>query len=239
MSGRELINQMRDGGAVPQAQGPRIGIMDLLLTVVALAAIGSVGYFGLMFWLDQKGPQLQASVALAAQSDVAWTDEDSARCLAKARSAANAPLPAEMMVANRAVTEGFSGLATRLECHLTSKVTRLCDPLQKAAMVELVNDYLARVDLVELGLGLQGAPMALLGGMMGGEVAAGSGIYDEEKQETLDFMATYHRRIGGALQALARDGILEAKDFATFISGPPETVMRLFGKAEPVRNVCS
>ena len=211
MSGRELINRMRDGGAVPQAQGPRIGIMDLLLTVVALAA----------------------------QSDVAWTDEDSARCLAKARTAANAPLPAEMMVANRAVTEGFSGLATRLECHLTSKVTRLCDPVQKSAMVELVNDYLARVDLVELGLGLQGAPMALLGGMMGGEVAAGSGIYDEEKQETLDFMATYHRRIGGALQGLARDGILEAKDFATFISGPPETVMGLFGKAEPVRNVCS
>jgi hypothetical protein len=244
MSGRDLVSEMRESGKVPPV--PRSGsTLDLLLVVVVMVAVGSAGYFGLTSWLSSGAPQPIASPPPASTAQggtitaVAWTEADSARCKAKARDAVDAPLPGEMAIANRAVTEGFSGLATSLDCYLSTKVARFCAPPAKAAMVAAVNDYLGRVDLVELGLGLEGAPMALLGGMMGGEIAGGSAVYDEERDETLKFMASYHKRIAADLQALARDGIVAPSDFGGLMGGVPKTVLTMFGNATAQRNVCT
>ena len=245
MSGHDLISEMREGGKLPPARSARGGALDLILILVVVAAVGSAGYFGLTHWLRQGAPQPNSPppvgemVSAGSVTDVAWTDADAARCAAKGRAAANAPLPGEMALANPAVTEGFSGFATRLDCYLTTKVDRFCDPENKAALVAAINDYLSRIDLVEIGLGVQGAPMALLGGMMGGEVAAGSTIYDEQHAETLAFMATYNARIATDLQGLVRNGVVTSTDFSVFMGGVPKTIGAMIGTATPQHNLCA
>jgi len=245
MSGRDLVSEMRDGGKTPSTPRSRGGAVDLLLVFAVVVALGSAGYFGVNHWLSSGPPQPaspppKTDVALVTKgSTVAWTAADTSRCKAKARAAYEAPLPAEMGLANRAVTEGFAAMATSLDCYLSTKVERFCDPNQKTAMVAAINDYLGRVDLVELGLGVQGAPMALLGGMMGGEVEGGSAVYDEQRQETLTFMAGYHKRIASDLQALARNGVVAPADFGGMMGGVPEAVQRMFGSAKAARNACA
>lgn len=243
MSGRDLVNEMREGGKVPRAPASRGGLMDLLLAFVAIVAIGGLGYFGMTLWLSRQAPSplLPAPAPQAsAPMNAAWTDADTAICKSRALAAANAPLPEETMLANRAVTEGFAGLSTRLECYLSTKRARLCDPSEKAAVVAMVNDYLGRIDLVYLGLGLQGAPMKVLGDMLGGEVEGGSAMYDMEQDDTIAFMGNYQKRVAGALQMLARDGIMVPGDFAGFLGGSvPKAIEKMFGGAQPKRHLCS
>ncbi|MEQ1771706.1 MAG: hypothetical protein ABL879_17900, partial [Devosia sp.] len=113
-----------------------------------------------------------------------------------------------------------------------------CDPKEKAVMVAAVNDYLGRTDLIMLGLGLQGAPMRLLGAATGdGEINAGSSIYDMQKADTVAFMQGYQKRVASALQKLARDGLMAPADFGTFV-GVPETITTLFAGKTAQRNVC-
>lgn len=246
MSGRDLVSGMRESGSVPATPRPRGHLLDLALLVIAALAVGSAGFLGLGHFLSPgsqpplaPGPALMTGVAEPQMTAVLWTDADSARCKAKARAATDAPLPAEMGLANRAVTEGFAGLATGLDCYLSSKIERFCDPQQKAAMVAAVNDYLGRVDLLELGMGVEGAPMALIGGMTGGEIAVGSDVYDEQKSETLDFMAIYHKRLATDMQTLARNGIVAASDFGGAFGGIPKRIAAMFGTVAAQRNLCA
>jgi hypothetical protein len=170
---------------------------------------------------------------------VIWTEADSAACLSRAIAAANAPVPDEVGLANPSVTEGYAGLSTRVECHLSVKTARFCDPKQKAAAVAMVNDYLGRTDTVYLGLGLQGAPMRLIGGITGGEVAMGSAMYDDIRDATVAFMTGYQKRVATALQQLRRDSLIGPEDFAgPFGMGVPEAITRVFADVEPKRNVC-
>lgn len=246
MSGRDLVQEMRDGGKAPRAPSPGMGVFELVVGFVILIAIGAIGYFGVTQWLTPRAPQpgsappaLVATAQAAVPVAVAWTDKDSAACLSRAQAAVDAPLPGEMGLANRAVTEGFAGLATRLHCHLTTKIKRFCDPAQKAAAIAMVNDYLSRSDLVRLGLGVEGAPMAMLGGLWGGEVAAGSDVYDEQRTETLQFMASYDKRISAALQALARGGLMAPSDFGGLLGAVPKNIEALFGTVQRQENACA
>jgi hypothetical protein len=142
-------------------------------------------------------------------------------------------------MANPSVTDGFGVMASFVECNLTTKETRLCDPKAKAAVVAQVNDYLSRVDIITTGLHLQGAPMAVLGEMFGGEISAGSGIYDIEKDATLAYMKIYNDRIVVALRSLARDGLLQESDFGAFMGvGVPSSITAAIGKVTAERHVC-
>lgn len=246
MSGRDLVQEMRDSGKAPRAPSAGVGAFEWVVGFVIVIAIGAIGYFGVTHWLTPTAPQpgskppaLVATAQANAPVAIVWTDKDSAACLAKARAAADAPLPAEMGLANRAVTEGFAGLATRLHCHLTTKIKRFCDPEQKAAAIAMVNDYLSRSDLVQLGLGVEGAPMAMLGSLWGGEVAAGSDVYDEQKTETLHFMASHDKRISAALQALARSGLMAPSDFGGLLGAIPKNIEALFGTVQQQENACA
>lgn len=246
MSGRDLVQEMRDSGKAPRAPSAGLGAFEWVVGFVIVVAIGAIGYFGMTQWLSPGTPRPGATpptLIAAAQAGVpvaiAWTDKDSAVCLSRAQAAVDAPLPGEMGLANRAVTEGFAGLATRLHCHLTTKIKRFCDPAQKAAAIAMVNDYLSRSDLVRLGLGVEGAPMALLGGLWGGEVAAGSDVYDEQRTETLQFMASYDKRVSAALQALARGGLMAPSDFSGLMGGVPKNIDALFGTVQRQENACA
>lgn len=242
MSGRDLVRDVRSTAKPSAVAGQSLGIFDLAVTALAIVAVASLAYFGYIAWLAPGAPQPTPPAQLVAATDPAliWTDEDTTRCSAKARSSRDDELPAEAMLANPAVTDGFGPMATMIACRIATKSPRFCDPKQKAALVAMLNDYLARVDVIRLGMGLQGAPMAVLGEMFGGEVEAGSGIYQMEKEGTFAFMQVYHARIADAVQQLGRDGIASPTDFATFMgTGVPETITAMFNGVKPERQACT
>ncbi|MEP7241405.1 MAG: hypothetical protein ABI697_11010 [Devosia sp.] len=219
----------------------------MLLVVAVVVAIGAAGYFGLSTLLGGKSPQSPGPVVASievAGTDAAWSSADNDRCKARARAAANADGSANeiavgsAMPANPAVTGGYAGLSTMLECKMTTKTGRLCDTKEKAALVADINDYLGRTDLVTAGLAVQGAPMQVMGGLFGGEMSAGSDIYNMERDATLAFMKRYQGRITSAARRLARDGLLAPSDFAGFLGGTPEVITRIFGNVVAERNAC-
>lgn len=243
MSGRDLVRDVRSTAKLPSAPGQGLGIVDLVVTALAIVAVGSLAYFGYAAWFAPHAPQPATPPALIAAGttpEVAWTDEDTSRCRAKARAAADAKMPADVILANRSVTDGFGPMATMIECRIATKSTRFCNPEEKAGLVAMINDYLGRVDMIRLGMGVQGAPMAVLGEMFGGEVQAGSGIYEIEKDGTFAFMRVYHDRIAAAMRRLGRDGIVSATDFSTFMgSGVPASITEMFDGVVPERQVCA
>lgn len=81
--------------------------------------------------------------------------------------------------------------------------------------------------------------MAIMGQLVGGEAAAGSGIYEAQRAEVLAFIQTYNGRVAKAIRALARDGLVAPTDFAGFLGGTPENVKALFGAAQAERNICA
>jgi len=248
LSGRDLINDMRSGTPPPPETPGRGGVTDMILVAVAVMAIGAVGYFGLGALLGggspAAGPGPAAAVAKAMITQAAWTSDDADRCLAKARAVANSdigyqPAGDGMSTPNPAVAEGYAGLATLLECHMTLKPARFCDPAQRSALVSEINDFLGRSDLVMAGMAVEGAPMKIAGGLFGGEMSAGSEIYDMEHEATIQLMKTYGDKIVVALRKLARDGLISPADFSSFLTGPSENIKRMFGATAAERNVCA
>lgn len=251
VSGRDLVDDLRRG-AKPAPKAVRsIGPVDFLLVVVAVMALGGAGYFGAAAWLaghpsgnapppGMAAPSLLNAVANSRSPRAVWTDDDTARCRSKARTAAEAPVPDDLVMANPSVTPGFAGLATMLECQMTTKVSRFCDGAEKAKLVSAINDYLARSDIVVAAMGVQGAPMAAMGHLFGGEVAAGSGMYEIEHEATLAFIQVYHAKVVGALKSLARNGIVGPPDFAGFLGwGVPDNVRAMFGDVQAERSICA
>jgi len=252
MSGRDLVTEMRSGEPL-QPKERRFRAMDLMLVAVAIVVVGAAGVFGATAFLGKPSPppspvQVAVAAPVVARPAVVWSSADSDRCLAKARAAASAgydagyQIPPEgqgVMAPNPAVTEGYAGLSTMLECHLTTKPGRLCDPQEKSKVVTEVNDYLGRTDLVMAGMMVEGAPMKVVGQMFGGEPEGGSEVYEMEHDSTVKFMQAYQARIAAALRKLARDGLIAPADFAGFMGGVPETVKRLFGTTVAERNICS
>ena len=247
VSGQDLVEDLRSGAKPAPRAARSVGLLDIVLSVVAVVTVLGAGYFGYAAWIgphpggpaapDQKAA-LVATAARATSVPETWTDADNSRCLAKARAEANSDAPQQVMSPNPSLAPGFAGMATLLECKLTRKVSRVCTPEGKTKLVEAVNDYLARTDLIVGALGLQGAPMAIMGQFMGGEAAAGSGIYEAQRNEVLDFMQIYNKRVANALRSLARDGMIAPSDFAGFLGGPPENIKAMFGTTQPERNLC-
>lgn len=245
MSGHDLVRNMRAGGKSAQTESGRGGGRDnWLVFAVLLVAVGLLGYFGIAWWVKQRAPEPPAApsvaVASAPAEPAAWTEKDTAQCRAFANKAGSAPIPSEMTLAVRSVTDGFGVMASYLECQLTTKITRLCSPEAKAVLVGQVNDYLARTDLITTGLHLQGAPMAVLGEMFGGEISAGSSIYDIEKDSTFAYMKMYNDRVVLGLKKLAQGGLIEASDFGSFMGmGVPAVITEMIGSIKPERRGCA
>lgn len=239
MSGRELVRERRD--AEPPREPGSGRLFDWMIRLAVVVAIGSLGYFGYTRLVNPKflqpGPMASKLVATA-KPDVVWTDADMARCKARALAAAEAPETGDAVLVERTVTEGFAGMATMVECRLSTKVARFCNPTEKAAMVEMVNDYLGRIDLLKLGMGAQGAPMAILGGAFGGEIAAGRDVYNMEKDATFAVMDTYHKRVAASLRALGKHGVVTAGDFGSF-TGVPAPIAEIFKDVTVSDQLCT
>jgi hypothetical protein len=245
LSGRDLINDMRAGGGLP-VEPRKSQLADYLLIGLVVAAIGAAAYFGLNSGLGapHSAPPAAPMAALAvANAEMAWTGADRDRCLARARTAADsienysgtADSPAPP---NSAVTVGYAGLSTLIECHMTLKPARFCDPGQRSALVTEINDYLGRTDFVMAGMVVEGAPMKVMGNFMGGEVDAGSSIYDMEHESTVKLMQGYRAKVSTAMGKLARDGLLAPSDFAGFM-GVSDTIKAMFGAVKAERKVCT
>lgn len=232
MAGRDLVEARRAQPAAPQ----RPGGLDLALGLLAFVAVAGLAWIGVGQYLVRP-PTVTTTVAAVASP---WTEADETACRAAARAAVAADPPAAAGLANRAASEGFAGLATLLHCRLATKAERFCDPAAHKTLVAMVEDYLSRADLVVAGLAVQGAPMRIAGAVFGGEAAAGSDIYDIEREATLAVMTPYHERIVADLRALAAGGVLAAGDFAgMFGLGVPERITRMLGDVEPQTDLCA
>ena len=237
MSGRDLVSEMRSGGKPPR---PPLQLGDLAVAAVTIVAVACLAYFGVTTWLAPGGPPPAATVAVAqTQPKVEpWTEADTSACQARARKAANSDAD-DMMLAQRSVTEGFAGMTALIACRINTKSERFCDQQERKKLVAMINDYVAKVDMITVGLGVQGAPMAMVGAFAGGEVAFGSSVYEMQREETIKFMELHHEKVVNALRSLARDGIVAPIDFAAFMGmGIPKHITDMFGSVEAERSVC-
>jgi hypothetical protein len=236
MADPNFVRSMRDE-AKPVRQ---TGVVDILLGAVALLAIAAAGYFGVTWWTGQTSAP---ATALAAPAIVTaslapgdgWTDSDTKRCESQAHLGSD---DHDLLLANPTIVEGFPYLAGVVACKITTKADRFCDPTEKAALVALVNDYLARVGLVIAALKLEGTPMNLMSGL-GGEVAAGAEIHDMMVDDTISFMNVYHKDVANGLKSLARDGVITAGDFGAFMGfGVPPMVKEMLDGVEVTGHRC-
>jgi hypothetical protein len=230
----ELVEAMRS-----RPQRRRISAIDIALVCVALAMVACVAWMGVgRFILTPPAAMAPtAPMHTPGTTAVAWSDGDETACLASARAAASKPLEGDGAMANRAAATGFAGLATMVHCKLALKPERFCNPTEKAALVAMVQDYLNREDLVVTGLAVEGAPMAIAGAMMGGEAAAGDGIYDMQKTATLAVMKSYDDRVRDDLRRLAGGKVITAGDFGS-IMGTPERIVTMLDGAPARAALC-
>jgi hypothetical protein len=235
------VNGMRGDVPAPRPQGGGSGI-DVILGVVALMAVGALGYFGFTTFLApgetvaaaKPAPQMVASVV-----DVAWTEDDTALCEQKAKGEARRAKGVAPPSVNPSLAPGFAAMATLLECHIETKAARFCQQDAKATLVAEVIDYIGRLDLIIAALELQGVPMQMMSGM-NGEISLGSDIYEMQKDATLEFMLGYHNRVADGLRSLARDGLVTEADFGAFLGmGVPPMVKRMLKDIAPAANGCA
>ena len=241
MSGRDLVDEMRSGIRPVADVSRRSGLFDILIAAIAVVALGALGFVAYGTWFSDRAPRPPVQVAAAAvpAQPVAWTEEDSAACKARGRSAANDPDTGTYLITNRSISEGVAGLATRVECELTAKPRRFCGTEGGGQVAAIVNDYINRMDLIRLGLAAQGAPMAFAGGLLGGEAAAGDAVYDAMKADTLAYMKQHDARVVKALRTLASGGIVTKEAFRPFpFAGVPARIEELFAGIEVKSSLC-
>ena len=242
MSGRDLVDEMRSG-ARPLAEKPRGGgIFDIVIGAVAVVALGALGYVAYGTWFSGKAPRppVQVAAVVMPAEPVVWTEDDTKACAAKANAAAENADTGTYLITNPSLAEGIPFLVTRVECQLTVKEVRFCGPEGNAKLVAIVDDYLNRMDVIRVGIAAQGAPMAILGGMMGGEISAGDEIYGSMAEDTLKFMSEHHARVVAALRALAKEGVVTADAFKPFpFAGVPSRIQPIFAGIEAKSNLCA
>jgi len=245
MSGRNLVDEMRSG-VRPMTDAPkRSSLFDIVAAAGAVIAIGALGYVGYGAWFSGKAPApppvevAMAPEPAATAKPVAWTEADEKACLSRARAAASNPDTGTYMITNASIAEGAAGLGTKVECLLTAKPRRFCGAEGNAQLVAIVNDYMNRMGLVRVGLAAQGAPMAIAGGMLGGEAAAGDEVYDMMKSDTLKYLKQYDDRIVKALRMLGAGGIVKAEDFKPFpFAGVPKSIEEIFAGVSVKQQIC-
>lgn len=218
----------------------------MVLSIVAVVAIAGLGFFAFKAWVPGGAPAPQevsraavASSSLERTTPAVWTKADNDLCIARARAAAQNPETGNYRITNHSVSEGVAALTSMVQCQLTTKVTRFCGAEGKAQLIALVNDYFSRMSMVTLGIGVQGAPMAVAGAVFGGEPAAGDAIYREMASDTLAFMKTHNARVVAALQTLGRNGVVRAEDFRSFpFADIPENIVLVFDGIHPAGDAC-
>lgn len=228
------------------AKAPGRGaLFDIGLGLVAVIAVAGLGGVGFKVWSRGAGPPPPAQVQVAAlaptqNAAAVWEKADTDACTARARAAPSHPDTGNLQITNRSISEGVAGLSTLVECQLTRKVARFCGAEGNAKLVAIVNDYLGRVDMVNFGVGLQGAPMAVAGAMFGGEPAAGDAMYKDMAEDTRTFMKSYSARVLKAVRALGQNGVVKADDFKPFPFGSvPEQITQMFAGVQQTRNICT
>lgn len=237
MSGRDLVDEMRSGVRPISERSPR-GIFDMVIAATAIMAVGALGVVAYGAWFPAKTPRpVQVASAAPASS---WTETDAARCDAKAIAASDNPDTGNYMITSRSISEGLAFLTTKVECLLTTKADRFCSPEGKSQLVTIVNDYFNRLDLVKLGIAAQGAPMALVGSLAGGEAAMGDAVYGSMASDTLAYMAEKDARVVAAIRKLGSGDVIDADAFRPLpFAGLPKRVEEIFADVSVTSHLCA
>ena len=243
MSGRNLVDEMRSGVRPMTDKPERNGLFDIIAAAGAIIAIAALGYVGYGVWFSGNAPSPPpvqvAAITPVSATPAAWTEGDEKACNARASAAASNPDTGTYLITNQSIAEGAAGLGTKIECLLTAKPKRFCGPEGNAQLVAIVNDYMNRMGLVRVGLAAQGAPMAIAGGMLGGEAAMGDGVYDMQKADTLKYLKQFDDRIIKAVRTLGANGLVKAEDFKPFpFAGVPKSIEGIFAGVSVKQHIC-
>lgn len=237
MSGRDVVRALRENTDLNKGRGWG-SLPDLALGLVALVAVICCAALAVNTFLLRGPSPGPVAVAGTGMAQPAWDAGDDTTCQNRARAARATGDDDRFPLANDAVTGGYAALAANLECHASVKVARLCDSGEKAALIAQIENYLTRRDLIVLGLDAQGAPMQLMGSIMGGEAAFGSSVYDMTKADTLAFMDLQHQRVVESLRKLARGGILSPGDFGFLGYGAPAAIGEILRDITVTNPIC-
>lgn len=239
MSGRDLVDEMRSGARPLPDPSQRGRLFDFVLVAITAMAIGALAVVGYGAW-SGNAPQLPSPAAMLATAIPAWGEADETSCQARGQAAAARPQNGHYMITNDSIATGVAFLTTKVACQLTLKPRRFCAADGKAQVVAIVTDYLNRMDAVRLGIAVQGAPMAVAGGLFGGEAAAGDGIYSDMAKDTLAYMAENNASVVAAIRALAQGGVIEADAFRSFpLGGLPSRIEAMFANVAPTGSLCA
>lgn len=235
MSGRNLVDEMRSGSR-PLVERPPRSLFDIAVAAIAVMAVGALGVVAYGAFFPAQAPR---PVVVAGAPVVSWTEADAAACDAKGAAAADSPDTGSYLITNRSVSEGVAFLTTKVKCLLTARAERFCADEGKGQLVALINDYFNRMDLVKLGVAAQGAPMAMMGGLMGGEVAAGDAVYSGMAEDTYKYMAEHNGEVVTAIRKLGAGGVIEAAAFRPLpFAGIPKGIEDVFAGVTPTSNIC-
>lgn len=239
MSGRDLVDEMRSGVRPLPDPSRRGRLFDFALIAITVMALGALGLVGYRAWFG-NAPQMPIRTAAAATNIPAWGEADDAACEARGKTAAADPQTGDHLITNPSIATGVAFLTTRVQCQLTVKARRFCAADGKAQLVAIVTDYLNRMDMVKLGIAAQGAPMALAGSLFGGEAAAGDDIYSNMAGDTLANMAENDAPVVAAIRALAQGGVIDAEAFRPFpLAGLPSRIEAIFANVTPTGSLCA
>jgi hypothetical protein len=225
MSSRDLVDSVRSGNGT----APRRSLFDIIIAVVAALAVCALGYVAYGTWAQRSPTGFPTPTAASSIVAATWTEADENACLSRARTAAKNADTGNYMITNAPIAEGVPFLVTKVECQLTSKPARFCGTAGRQQLVAIVNDYIGRIDLILLGLAAQGAPMAIAGGLFGGEAAAGDDTYSSMKADTIAYMKEYDDRVVAGIRSLASKGIITRDEFRSFpFGGVPKRIEEMF-----------
>lgn len=253
MSGKNLVQQMRDG-AMPPPKRESSGIGGLLFTAICTFVIGGSAVFGALFYLQTQTHSVsalespgEATLAMAAAEIApgAWTAEDDAACLAAATQAEadeDAALDREQEFMPTLLPVSSAGMAEQgalVMCYAATKLPRLCEEAPRRDFALLIERYVKKIDGIEKQfngmLGMINAPTMMVAGIEN----PAADFFEIGMNQSAERIMAVHKQVAMRLRELVSLGLIGPEDFDVFFGyGVPKTIEFMLGDAKVTNSLC-
>ena len=251
MSGQDAVRQLRERRSPAGTGGGGSDRWFLLIVVLAFVG-GSGAVFGttlLMASAPAVLPPVQTEIALAPidMDRSALTEAELATCkragdaVKKAERAAKKKDEEQGGLGMNSGTGGIGALGAQLTCEARTRPGRLCDPMERAAFVARVHQYVKKFDFAAdiFNLTLSSPGLNMITAPDGGP-HLGAVIIKDVTNQGSSRIAAVHKKVSTALQELAAGGLLSESDFGAFLGfGAPATVEAMLSGVAVVENRCA
>lgn len=246
MSGKNLVQQMRDG-ALPPPKREGSGIGGLLFTAICTFVIGGSAVFGLLFYLQIPTvavSALEPSANIPKFSDVAgavvsartdpgpganmelnsaaWTAEDDAACLAAARQAEadeDAALDREQELMPTLLPVSSAGMAEQgalVMCYAATKLLRLCEEAPRRDFALLIERYAKKIDSIEKQFNGMIGMLNAPTMMVAGIENPAADFFEDGMNQSAERIMAVHKQVAMRLRELVSMGLVSREDFDVF-----------------------